>query len=114
MLESIHAWVIFIRKFREINLRSLCKNLHEFVVWKFVYNLIHAAISRNFVAEKIREIKTSIHIFAAQASSATIDIVVKPRDSNDVWVRRNLVIDFELMFSRKKNCYYFYRGQIMI
>ena len=52
MLESIHAWVIFIRKFREINLRSLCKNLHEFVVWKFVYNLIHAAISRNFVAEK--------------------------------------------------------------
>ena len=52
--------------------------------------------------KKIREIKTSIHIFAAQASSATIDIVVKPRDSNDVWVRRNLVIDFELMFSRKK------------
>ena len=42
------------------------------------------------------------HIFAAQASSATIDIVVKPRDSNDVWVGRNLVIDFELMISRKK------------
>ena len=52
--------------------------------------------------KKISEIKTSIHIFAAQASSATIDIVVKPRDSNDVWVRRNLFIDFELMFSRKK------------
>ena len=59
--------------------------------------------------KKIREIKTSIHIFAAQASSGTIDIVVKPRDSNDVWGPDNDLSksswDYEKKFTDDKDVY---------